>query len=211
MGMIGHVRQITPDELHELQRNPESVRKLVHRKMLSNAGNIRAALERVQTIALRSAGSKSASDPLASEQVRAQILKELESTGVKLPGEESDDGLSLEKSWHSLHYLLTGRVEEAAPPLGNAILGGVPIGDDLGYGPGRFLTPELVREVSRALSKFTPDELARRFDLDAMSAANIYACADEDELEIAQSYFEQLVQYYADAATRGNAMLLWID
>jgi hypothetical protein len=211
MGMIGHVRQVTPSELQGLQRQPEGVEQLLHGKALANAGNIRSALARVSQLA-RQARSSEATDPAELEKTRAEILQELQSAGVKLPGEGADEeGLSLEKSWHILHYLLTGTTEEAPPPLGYAILGGSPIGGDLGYGPARFLFPEQVRDVAAALGELTPEDLAQRFDLDAMSAANVYPSADEDELEMAQHYFNKLVQYYADAAAKGNAMLLWID
>ena len=118
--------------------------------------------------------------------------------------------MNLEKSWHVLHYLLTGKVEEAPAPLGNAILGGQEIGDDLGYGPARFLTSKQVREVAGALEAVSKDELAARFDLDAMLAARIYPVRDASELELAQHYFEHLSRYYSDAAASGNAMLLYV-
>jgi Domain of unknown function (DUF1877) len=211
MGMIGHVRQITPSELQRLQRQPGDVQQFLHGKALANAGRLQSALARVRQLA-QQARSSGTTNPTELEKTRAEILHELQSAGVKLPGEGADnEGLSLEKSWHSLHYLLTGKTEEAPPPLGYAILGGSPIGDDLGYGPARFLSPEQVREVAVALSELSPEDLAQRFDLDAMSAANIYACTDEDELEMAQHYFSKLVQYYSDATAKGNAMLLWID
>ena len=44
-----------------------------------------------------------------------------------------------------------------------------------------------------------------------MAAANIYPASDEEELEMAARYFPQVVAYYAEAANRGNAMLLFID
>jgi hypothetical protein len=44
-----------------------------------------------------------------------------------------------------------------------------------------------------------------------MVAAKIYACGDKEELELAQHYFEHLVKYYAEAANRGDAMLLYIE
>src|SRR5438132_11516366 len=113
MGMIGHIRQITPSELHSLQRNPKAVRQFLHGKVLANAGNIRAALRRVTELAQQAKTSGAADDPTERENTRGQILQELQSAGVKLPEEKSEqDGLSLEKSWHSLHYLLTGATEK---------------------------------------------------------------------------------------------------
>jgi|SRR5579859_329131 len=212
MGMIGHLRQVTPDELTKMRSNPASVRNLLQGRMPASVEDMKAALQRVQEIGMKAEAKGPVTDPEEIAKVRAKILQELESVGAKVPGDGPDeDGLSLEKSWHTLHYLLSGSAEEADSPPGNAILGGKQIGPDLGYGPARFLTPNQVREVAAALKKVSNDDLARRFDLNAMKAAKIYACKDEGELELAQHYFQHVVQYYTEAASRGNAMLLYLD
>lgn len=149
---------------------------------------------------------------ITMEELRA-FLQNPVSIKTFLCGEPTDDpdedGVSVGKSWHSLHYLITGSAEEIDSPLGNAILGEKKIGPDLGYGPARFLDATQVREVSFALNKVAADDLARRFNLDAMKAAKVYACHDKGELELAQHYFQHLVKYYAEAAKRGDAMLLY--
>jgi Domain of unknown function (DUF1877) len=213
MGMSGHLRQVTPNALHRLRRNPESVEELVHGKGPADPGEMLAVLQRTQKIAL-DARAGVINDPAEKERIRAQILKELAGVGVKVgagvDGGPTEDGLSLEKSWHVLHYLLTGKAEEAPPPLGNAILGGQQIGEDLGYGPARFLTPQAVREVATALNAISKDDLRKRFDLKAMMAAKIYPVRDQSELRLAQDYFALVSRYYAEAAAAGNAMLLWV-
>jgi hypothetical protein len=207
MGMIGHLRAITTEQLKELEQNPASIEDFLHGDVGANAPNMMAVLERVQKIGLRAAGN-----PAEAEKARLEIIRELAAAGVKLPKDgPTEDGLSLEKSWHSLHYLLTGCVQEIDSPLGNTILGGKEIGPDLGYGPARFLDAAQVREVSSALNSISNDDLAQRFDLNAMMAAKVYACSDQEELELAQHYFQHLVKYYAEAARRGDAMLLYID
>jgi hypothetical protein len=212
--MRGHLRQIAPDELARLQRNPESVEEIVHGNARADSGKMLAILQRTQQIALDARAAGVLNDPAEKEKVRAQILKELAGAGIRVgagvDGGPAEDGLNLEKSWHVLHYLLTGEVEEAAPPMGNAILGGQEIGEDLGYGPARFLTPQQVREVAAALRSISKDDLSRRFNLKAMMAAQIYPVRDESELELAQEYFEHLARYYSDAAANGKAMLLWV-
>lgn len=207
MGMRGYLRQITVSQLHDLQRNPETVNGLVQGKDGDNP-QLMATLARLQKEAatLRTMNLS----PEEQEKHRERFLKELNAVGAVLPDGTEESGLSLEKSWHVLHYLLTGKPEEAPPPLGNAILGGREIGPDLGYGPARFLNPEEVRDVSLALSRITAQDLARRFDLPAMIAAHIYPVRDENELEIAQPYFEQLARYYSEAAAAGHAMLLYV-
>jgi hypothetical protein len=212
--MRGHLRQITPAELVGLQRNPERVKELVQGKTPNDLGAMLAVLQRTQKIALDARASGILNDPAERERVRAQIFKELDGAGVNVGAgvldSSTEDGLNLEKSWHVLHYLLTGKAEEAPPPLGNAILGGEEIGGDLGYGPARLLTPQQVREVAVALAAISKGDLRERFDLKAMKAANIYPVRDKSELELAQGYFEQLSRYYAEASADGNAMLLWI-
>jgi hypothetical protein len=210
MGMRGHVRSITPSQLKEFQRNPKTVHTAVHGKAKANAAKIKDALARAQEIAMKARASGRMGDPAEQEKARALILKELQGGGINLQGGSDENGLNLEKSWHVLHYLLTGKAEEAPPPLGNAILGGTEIGGDLGYGPARFLTALQVREVAAALASISADDLAKRFNLEAMISAQIYPVRDEGELELAQDYFQQLSHYYADAAAAGNAMLLYV-
>jgi len=123
---------------------------------------------------------------------------------------DDEKSLSLEKSWHVLHYLLTGTAGDAPPPLGNAILGGKKIGGDVGYGPARFLTPAQVREVAEALAATSKDELIRRYDVAAMERAKIYTFRGEDVMEDGLYYFDKLAEYYAEAAELGNGVLLYI-
>jgi hypothetical protein len=212
MGMRGHLRQLTPDEMARLQRNPKAVKKLIEGKVRSKAAETKAAMERAQQIKATAVAAGNLSDPAEQERVRALILKELAGAGITLQAGPTEDGLNLEKSWHVLHYLLTGEAEEAPPPLGNAILGGEEIGEDLGYGPARFLTPQQVRDVATGLAAISKDDLRSRFHLDAMIEAHIYPCKsnNEGEVELAQDYFDHLSRYYADAAASGNAMLLWV-
>jgi Domain of unknown function (DUF1877) len=208
MGMRGHIRQITPSELGEFQKNPKTIRKTIQGKARRNTAATMATLDRLKPMAeeLRSRNLS----PEEQAKAREEMLKELSAVGAGFGIGPNEDGLNLEKSWHVLHYLLTGEAEEAPPPLGNAILGGKEIGDDLGYGPARFLTPQQVREVASALASMKKEDLASRFDLDAMIKAQIYPVRDESELELAQEYFDDLSRYYADAAVAGNAMLLYV-
>jgi len=60
------------------------------------------------------------------------------------------------------------------------------------------------------LAQLSKQDLAQRFNLPAMQAANIYAGDSEEELELAQAYFEQMMRFYADAAAMGNAMILYL-
>jgi Domain of unknown function (DUF1877) len=218
MGMRAQCRRITAAQLDELKKTPDKIENFVHSGFgvdSASAHAARAALEKVQAIGLEARASGRLNDPAEREKIRDQILKELATAGVKFPSDpasddSSEDSLNLEKSWHVLHYLLTGEPEGARPPLGNAILGGKEIGEERDYGRARFLTPGQVAEVASAIAHVSKDDLSRRFDLQRMKAVRIYAATDPGDLELAQMYFDRLSRYYQAAANQ-DAMLLWIE
>lgn len=157
--------------------------------------------------------------------VRPQKLKELRADPNLL--EEylyPDDGdadenwplyCDLDKAWHGIHFLLTGRADGGEEPLSWAVLGGTEFGPDVGYGPARFLTPEQVRIVAAALQALPSSMLANRYKPAQMDAAGIYPeiwVRDGDEgLSYLLESYKQLQTFYNDAAARGDAALLWMS
>ncbi len=124
--------------------------------------------------------------------------------------EETD--LDLDKSWHAIHFLLTGKPGEAPPPLGNAVLGGTPIGADLGYGPTRYLTPEQVYDVTVGLATISRAELLSRFKAGEFEKNKIYSKWDESpaDFEYIGSNYERLIAFFSKAAQAGDAILIYI-
>lgn len=125
--------------------------------------------------------------------------------------------LDIDKSWHAIHFLLTGSADERVPPLGNAVLGGNELGDvDLGMGPGRYLTAAEVRHITAALGQIPATTLREHFSLSALAAANIYPNVwrrgdAETEWAYILPYYTALVAFYHAAAQAGDAMLLYIN
>jgi hypothetical protein len=133
-----------------------------------------------------------------------------------------DDGESepphyvdLDKAWHAIDYMLVG-------PSGNrqgiealAVLGGLEIGEDMGYGPARLLLPELVRDVAELLEPLTAEVLAARYDPKAMDEADIYPQIWERDgaegLDYILHFYGPLRTFYLEARDRGDAALLWIS
>jgi hypothetical protein len=142
--------------------------------------------------------------------VDALLYGDVDDDDAEMPEPELDLG----KSWHALHYLLTGTAwDTGAGAAGAAILGGDEIGNDGGYGPARVLDPDLVRTVAAALDAVDPETLNARFDADAMAAAQIYpniwtrgATAVNDF----SADFAELRRFYRAAADNGQAVLLAI-
>ena len=120
-----------------------------------------------------------------------------------------DDGLGLEKIWHLLHYLITGDPDEGEYPFSFAIMCGYPISED--SDEITYLLPNDVKVISMVLTALTDDDLRSRFDLDAISKAEIYKYeeyrAREDDLNEAIKDFHKLRKYYQDAARKGNAVI----
>nr|WP_156312975.1 YfbM family protein [Micromonospora sp. HK10] len=121
--------------------------------------------------------------------------------------------LDLGKSWHGIHYLLTGTTWQVGEGAGAAILGGVEIGEDGGYGRPRLLDPDGVRAVATGLDTLDMATLRARCDPDAMTAAEIYPQAwtnAADDFDFLMPHLADLRRFYHSAATSGQAVLLAI-
>lgn len=134
----------------------------------------------------------------------------------KLAAKINLDLFSLEKDWHVLHYVLNGTAKGGKGPLADAILGGGELRSRDGredYGPLRYLTSQQVKEVSAELAKVDAKKLLDRLDAQDAERRQIYLAETLDDLD-GWSYlpelFEKFRKFYADAAERGNAMLLKI-
>lgn len=128
--------------------------------------------------------------------------------------EEEDEGvLDLDKAWHGIHYLLNQSAWEGEEPLFNAVLGGSPIGDDLGYGQARSLTPAQVKQVAAALPVINEGNLANYYHPEEMNELPLYPDIDwqaAEEGDYLLSYYKEMYAYYQQAAEKGEGMLLYI-
>ena len=88
-------------------------------------------------------------------------------------GAGESDVLELDKSWHALHFLLTGDAGGAPYPLG-LVMGGEDIGADQGYGPARLIEPAEMLDFSAALSELSDADLKRRYDPAEMAQHHVY-------------------------------------
>jgi hypothetical protein len=137
----------------------------------------------------------------------------LEQIGLRMEDEVATGTVDLDKAWHGIHFLLTGSADGDAPPLAWAVLGGEEIGEDMGYGPARFLTADRVRAVAEALP--ADEAFLAAFDGAAMDAADVYPgpmWSDDDDQprRYLLDAYHRLVAFYRSAAARGDAALLWL-
>ena len=123
--------------------------------------------------------------------------------------------LDLDKSWHLIHFLLTGLAWGGEGPIASAVLGGEELeGTDAGYGPFRYLSPVQVAATSNALSALGVSALWERFDAERVNAAEIYPSpwtGEEPEPEYIAQNYEALRAFYSTAASAGDGMLLFIS
>jgi hypothetical protein len=119
-----------------------------------------------------------------------------------------EDALSLEKSWHALHFVLTGSAAEGEPPLSFLVAGGEPLGD----GEERLISAADVKEIAAEIEKITEQEFAARFDLAALDAADVYPRIWDEPLEdLLDEYFDhfqELKSLVKRAADSGSALLV---
>lgn len=118
--------------------------------------------------------------------------------------------LDLDKAWHAIHFLLTGSAWEVGAGAGAAILGGEPIGGDIGHGPVRLLLPEEVKAIVPGL--VDTDELRRRFDPMELTEAGVYPNVwDESDFDhyVGPNY-ASLRDFYRRAAENDQAVVLGV-
>ena len=121
--------------------------------------------------------------------------------------------VSLEKAWHGLHYLLTGEVWEGNGPLAFLLAGGEHVDGDE-ESPLRWFTPQEAKQIHKALSAVSDDQLWSSFDAAQMEQLEIYpGIWDEDEDELKEEYlgyFHELKQVVAAAVGSGQGLLVTI-
>lgn len=152
---------------------------------------------------------------LSAEQLEAVISESVDVSDLVWPedGNYPAEPLDIDKTWHVIHFLLTGEVWGGEYPLCNAVLGGTELpGTDAGYGPFRYLTPDEVQSTAKALAEISPADLWVRFIPEDDEVAEIYGwIGDEMQFEYVSENYEPLRTYFSEAAAAGKAMLLHLS
>jgi len=230
VSMLAEFRQVSPELAERLRIEPDVVLAVVDGVREEPPGG---ASDVERFIARLPADLRAALDGMTPDQ-RTAFLVQAEVTLAEMPdavrdvvtrrrgaGADAAPGigaaelgadLHLEKAWHGVHWLLCGTADEAPPPLGDAVLGGEPVGADLGYGPARLLGADRVAPLATELGRLTDDELGARFDAGAMEQAGIYPSgwSEPDRRDWLLAECRRVRAFYAGAATRDAAVLLWL-
>jgi hypothetical protein len=129
-------------------------------------------------------------------------------------GEDLPDVLQLDKAWNGIHWLLALDQGPTDAPESRLIYGGTEIGEDVAYGPGRYLTALEVRAAADGLAKFPRDVFVKRYNPGEMDDASVYpggwADRPREGLDWLLEGYDRLVPYVRDAAAKGNALVTFV-
>jgi hypothetical protein len=161
MSMMCWVMGLSSTQIGKLRATPKLASDLA---LVAQDGQMRARLdyaikqmppERREAFETRMRASLDATT--AGREAQTQIGE----ARARLAGLGSlEQALDLEKSWHILHYLMTGHIDDSDAP-GNALVTGEPIGDDVGYGPARLHDEDATRSFGQFLATLDVTQLLR--------------------------------------------------
>lgn len=129
---------------------------------------------------------------------------------------EDPNLVDIDKSWAGIIFLLTGQnFDNSTHPLAKVLFSGqiVDQEQDLGYGPGQYLTPDQVKELNEEVSKISIDELSKKYDAKRMTELEVYPniWEDEDEANYLTKYFQTIQEVYAEASKNDEAIITFIN
>ena len=149
-----------------------------------------------------------------------EYLKDSSLLENRIYKDDSDDEdpnlVDIDKSWDGIIFLLTGQnFDNSNHPLTKILFSGQIIdeGQDLGYGPGQYLTPEQVKELNDQISKISVEELSKKYDAKKMTELEVYPnfWEDEDEVNYLTEYFQTIQEVYAEASKNDEAIITFIN
>lgn len=123
--------------------------------------------------------------------------------------------LDLNKSWHIIHFLLTGTDYDGEPPA-NALMDGAIVGEkEVGYQVPMLLSAGQVKAFADHLVSLGKETLMGRWDVDRMLEKEVYmaeiAQRDGDEMvDYVMEYFDELRIFARAAADSGEQILVVI-
>lgn len=125
--------------------------------------------------------------------------------------------IDLDKAWHGLHFLFTGREGDADLPGGFLMSGGQTIGDvDVGYGPARVFTLAETHQISDFLAAQDEQQLQAKLDPELFEELGIYPAIwsnydDGEDWDYLAHYLHAMQKFVRDTAAQQQALLVWYN
>lgn len=127
---------------------------------------------------------------------------------------EDQNLIDVDKAWDGIIFLLTGQnIQNADHPLVQVLFSGQLIDEeqDLGYGPGHYLTSDQVKDLNEKISKITTEDLKLKYNSKQMNELDVYPIWDEDSFDYLDENFKLLQQTYAEAANKEQAIITFLN
>lgn len=121
----------------------------------------------------------------------------------------------VDKSWHGIHFLLTGSAWGDESLLSFICFGGKEIGEEYGYDPPRAFDPAEVQQLAAALESLPAEVLADRYDPERMDRLKIYpeiwGRDGDDGKSYILEYYEGLRDFILGGAREGEGLLVYLS
>jgi len=149
-----------------------------------------------------------------------EYLKDSQLLENRIYDDESEEGdpnlVDIDKAWDGIIFLLTGQnLENSNHPLTAVLFSGQFIDEeqDLGYGPGQYLTPEQVKELNDKISSITTVELNKKYDAKRMTELEVYpnVWENDDEVNYLTGYFQTIQEVFAEASKKDEAIITFLN
>jgi hypothetical protein len=185
MGMVYVLRRATPDQIALLRKRPQLIERFLY--------------DEPREAAVEATGLMG--------HLRAAFKFSPPTEAIGGPREEGDE-VDLDKSWHLMHFLLTGSGDGTGGPTSFLIEDWPEVGDvEIGWGKAWAIDAGGVRRFHDALRDLDEDALLARFDTEKMKAEDVYL-ADAFEGDEAEGcnyvlhHLSVLRTFVAEAARR---------
>jgi len=131
---------------------------------------------------------------------------------LSLSEAERNEG-DLDKSWHGLHFCLTGTADEAPMPLGFIASGGQNAGDiDNGYGPARLFTSSETKTIFMGLNEISETKLKQNYIPEKMSdtyLSGVWADEGDEGFEYILENFQLLKKFLGKCVSDNLGMVFY--
>jgi len=118
-----------------------------------------------------------------------------------------ENNIDIDKTWHAIHFILTGSEWEGDEPAKSVIFGGKEAGPDVGYGSARFLDQQQVSKVNQHLLLLDQNVISEYFNVEQLVEKEIYPNmwidtdeTEEEMIDYLEHYYKELKQFYEFAA-----------
>lgn len=146
-----------------------------------------------------------------------QKIQDGSTADVVFKEELEEQLLDIDKTWHAIHFIVTGNPDECEDGniLSHLIFGSAPVNDDdLGYGPAMLVEKGTVAQIANALNEWGKETFHEKFNMESLIENEIYPVMEGEDAEefftYVWEYFVFLKEFYQEAAKEGQHVLTFI-